>query len=195
LAALSGRGPVLDAALIEMARAMAERTVHPLASLLRLFTPPRLGRPLRSGREPAAPAAPSPPGAGRHRAALVQLGIAEDPVERYAALVRSALDEGSAAIVVAPEVREGSRVLEGLAERFPDDAAVVHSGLDPAERSAALWSVAAGERRLVLGGRAAVFAPPVGVMPLGVVVVHAEHDRSLKEQRAPYYDARDAALE
>jgi primosomal protein N' (replication factor Y) len=118
--------------------------------------------------------------------------MAEDPVERYASLVQGALDRGRGAIVVAPEVREGSRVLERLAERFPDDAAVVHSGLDPAERSAALWSAAAGERRLVLGGRAAVFAPP---FPLGLIVLHAEHDRSLKEQRAPYYDARDAAFE
>lgn len=189
VAALSGKGPVLDAALIEMARAMADRTVHPLASYLKLFTPPRLGRPPKN---PAPLPPSSDAGAGRGDVTLVRLGAAEDPVERYAALVRDALDRGRGAIVVAPEVREGSRVLEGLAERFPDEAAVVHSGLDPAKRSAALWSVAAGERRLVLGGRAAVFAPP---FPLGVVVVHAEHDRSLKEQRAPYYDARDAALE
>src|SRR4051812_21995858 len=45
LAALSGRAPVLDEALIAMARAMADRTVHPLASFLKLFTPARLGRP------------------------------------------------------------------------------------------------------------------------------------------------------
>jgi primosomal protein N' (replication factor Y) (superfamily II helicase) len=190
LAALSGRGPVLDAALVEMAAAMARRTVHPVASFLRLFTPPRLGRP---GRGPA-PAPPAQPAPGPHRAVLVRLGPAEDPVERYAALVRSSIDEGGGAIVVVPEVREGSRVLEGLAALFPGEAAVVHSGLDPAERSAALWSVAAGERPVVLGGRAAVFAPPLPLGGGGVIVVHAEHDRSLKEQRAPYYDARDAAL-
>src|SRR4051794_37002189 len=64
LAALSGRGPVLDAALVEMAAAMARRTVHPVASFLRLFTPPRLGRP---GKGPA-PAPPAQPAAGLHRA-------------------------------------------------------------------------------------------------------------------------------
>jgi primosomal protein N' (replication factor Y) len=200
LAALSGRGPVLDAALIRMAGTLAERTVHPLASYLKLFTPPNLGRPPKTPPSPpAAPFGPAPhphpatePPASRRAPtpALVRLGVVQDPVERYASLVRSALDAGRGAIVVVPEVREGSRVLEGLAALFPSEAAVVHSGLGPAERSAALWSIAAGDRPLVLGGRASVFAPP---FPLGLVVVHAEHDRSLKEQRSPYYDAREAA--
>ena len=86
-------------------------------------------------------------------------------------------------------------VLERLERAFGGEAAVVHSGQGPAERSRALWSVARGERRLVLGGRAAIFAPafPPGV-PLGLVVVHGEADRTLKEQRSPYYDAREVAL-
>jgi primosomal protein N' (replication factor Y) len=187
LAKVSGRGPVLDDALIGMARVLAHRSVHPLASYLKLFTPPNLGRAPRTLPAPRGPAAPR----AAPRPVLQRLGAAQDPVEQYAALVRAALAEGTGAIVVVPEVREGSRVLDGLAALFPSEAAVVHSGLSPAERSAAMWSVAAGDRLLVLGGRAAVFVPP---LPLGLVVVHAEHDRSLKEQRAPYYDARDAAL-
>ncbi|MEO7803973.1 MAG: hypothetical protein ABIS18_06160, partial [Actinomycetota bacterium] len=58
-------------------------------------------------------------------------------------------------------------------------------------RSAALWEVARGQKRLVLGGRAALFAPPVAG---GLIIVHQEHDPSYKEQRAPYYDARDVAI-
>jgi primosomal protein N' len=112
-------------------------------------------------------------------------------VRFYAGLVSEALGKGQGAIVVVPEVREGSEVIERLASEFGDEVAVVHSGLDPGERSKALWEVALGRKRVVLGGRAAVFAPP---FPLGVLIVHAEHDRSLKEQRGPYYDAREVAL-
>ncbi|HLI57405.1 MAG TPA: hypothetical protein VKY26_10305, partial [Actinomycetota bacterium] len=67
-------------------------------------------------------------------------------------------------------------------------------GQEPAERSRALWSVARGERRLVVGGRAAALVPAFpATAPLGLIVVHAEEDRTLKEQRSPYYDARVVA--
>ncbi|HVL51440.1 MAG TPA: primosomal protein N', partial [Actinomycetota bacterium] len=43
IAAVSGRGPVFDAELLQMSRALARRYVHPLSSFLSLFTPVRLG--------------------------------------------------------------------------------------------------------------------------------------------------------
>ncbi|HWD07861.1 MAG TPA: hypothetical protein VHA57_02085, partial [Actinomycetota bacterium] len=125
---------------------------------------------------------------------LRRLGPRENAVALYADAIGAALGNGRGAIVVVPEVREGSVVLGGLQRAFPDDAAVVHSGQQPAERSKALWSVARGERRVVVGGRAAALVPAFPASsPLGLVVVHAEEDRTLKEQRSPYYDARVVA--
>jgi primosomal protein N' (replication factor Y) len=83
-------------------------------------------------------------------------------------------------------------VLERLEKAFGEEVAVVHSAQEPSERSRALWDVARGRRRVVLGGRTAALVPafPQG---LGVVIVHSETDRTLKEQRSPYYDAREVA--
>lgn len=185
LAAVSGRGPVFDAELLAMSKVLARRYVQPLSSFLSLFTPIRLGR--RGSLWPErTPSSDRPP----VERVLWRLKPGEDPLERYAALVESELAAGRGVILAVPEVREGSRILGALAKRFPDDAAVVHSGVDPADRSKALWEVASGRRRLVLGGRAALFAP---AFELGAIVLHQEHDPSFKEQQSPYYDARVAA--
>lgn len=184
IAAVSGRGPVFDAALLEMSKVLARRYVSPLSSFLSLFTPARLGR--RGALWPEAPGSDKRP----VDRALWRLRPGEDPLPRYAELVGQELGAGRGVILAVPEVREGSRVLGALAGRFPDDAAVVHSGIDPADRSKALWEVASGRRRLVLGGRAALFAP---AFALGAIVLHQEHDPSFKEQQSPYYDARVVA--
>ncbi|MGH2603966.1 MAG: hypothetical protein ACRDJ9_31850, partial [Dehalococcoidia bacterium] len=186
IAAVSGKGPVFDASLLAMARALSRRYVQPLSSFLSLFTPVRLGR--RAALWPQHDVGGRTTGSRT----LLRLGPGEDPVGRYAEAISGALAGGRGAIVAVPEVREGSRVLEALAALFPGDAAMVHTGVDPAERSRGLWSVAEGSRRLVLGGRAALFAP---AFPLGTIILHQEHDPSFKHQQAPYYDAREAALQ
>ncbi|HEX2053563.1 MAG TPA: hypothetical protein VHJ78_07570, partial [Actinomycetota bacterium] len=185
IAAVSGRGPVFDAPLLQMCHRLSRRYVAPLSSFLSLFTPVRLGR-----KGPLWPERPAPVHEAPSERVLWRLRPGEDPLPRYAELVAAELEAGRGAIVAVPEVREGSRILGALAERFPDQAAVVHSGVDPADRSRALWEVAAGRRRLVLGGRAALFAPG---FDLGAILLHQEHDISYKEQQAPYYDARVVA--
>jgi primosomal protein N' (replication factor Y) len=189
LAGVSGRGPVFDEPLLAAARALARRSVHPLSAYLHLITPPQMGRRMRRAGEPppATPSVPAPPPGSR---TLRRLAPAADPVAGYAEAIRGCLATGRSALVVVPEVREGSVVLDGLARLFPSEVAQVHSAQTPAERSAALWSAATGERRVVLGGRAAVLAP---ARQVGLLVVHAEEDRTLKAEHAPYYDARTAA--
>jgi primosomal protein N' len=185
IAAISGRGRVFDSKLLRMAESLARSYVQPLSSFLALFTPPRVGRPVQTWPEPDWE-----PAEGTKK--LVRLGPGDDPVDRYAESIARELEVGRGALIAVPEVREGSRVLERLAQLFPGEAALVHSGLEPAARSKALWAVAEGRKKLVLGGRAALFAPPFNV---GTIVLHQEHDPSFKHQQAPYYDARRVAAE
>lgn len=185
IAAVSGPGPLLDHQLIEVARNLARRYVHPVSSFLRLFTPPQVGR----GRKRFSQTVPEVRGNGG--VTLRRLEPGGDPFPIYEDAIRSELSRGLGAIVAVPEVKEGSRVLEGLTKAFSDRAANVHSGIDPSERSAALWEVASGTRDVVLGGRGAVFAP---AFACGLIIIHQEHDDSFKEQKRPYYDARVAAL-
>ncbi|MGH2771326.1 MAG: hypothetical protein ACRDJF_12520, partial [Actinomycetota bacterium] len=181
---VSGSAPIFDEALLSALGQMAHRYVQPLASFLRLVTPGRMGPPAATGDIPEAVA---PSGDGLPLRTLRRLAPREDPLGIYVDLIGQGLRRGRGAIVVVPEVGDEAALLRRLQESFPEEAAVVHSGRSPAERAAALWSVARGERRVVLGSRAAVLAPS---LPLGAVIVHQEHDRSLKETRAPYYDSR-----
>ena len=169
-----------------MARTMARRYVHPLRSFLSLFTPARLGRP----RASSAPVERAHRESVRHL--VWHIGPSTDPLPRYAEEIDRVLVSGRSAIVCVPEVHEGSKVLDALEASFAADAAIVHSGVDPADRAAALWEASEGRKRLILGGRAAIFSP---MADAGLIIVHSEHDRSLKEQRAPYYSAVEAAIQ
>jgi len=67
---------------------------------------------------------------------------------------------------------------------------VLHSGLTEAERRDERLRIAAGEARIVVGARSAIFAP---IPDLGLVVVDEEHDASYKHESDPRYDARTLA--
>ena len=193
VAGVSGSGLVFDAALLGAARAMARRTVHPLSAFLRLMTPPTMGRRMTRHQPASAlggPLAALRPPVRPPRRVLRRLGPTEDPVTVYAAAIGRVLESGRGALVVLPEVRHGSRVVEGLEERFRGQAAVVHSDQSEADRSRALWSAARGSCPVVLGGRGSVFAP---AFDLGLVIIHGEDDWALKSEGAPYFDARDMA--
>jgi primosomal protein N' (replication factor Y) len=177
---------LFDEDLLSVMRAMARRFIAPLPSFLRLLTPARLGKGVPPGATQSGELTAG--AAARH---LWRPAPGEDPLAFYVQLVKETLATDRGALVMVPEVTEGSRILEHLRIEFGSEAALVGSDQDPKERSIALWSVAAGQKRLVLGSRAAAFAP---AFPLGLIIVHSEHDRSFKEQRAPYYDAREVAL-
>ena len=74
---------------------------------------------------------------------------------------------------------------------FGDQVAVLHSGLSLGERYDAWRSLRAGDRRIAVGARSALFAP---LSNLGVVVVDEEHDGSYKQSESPRYHARDLAI-
>lgn len=94
-----------------------------------------------------------------------------------------------AAIVLVPEVRYGSLVLDSIARHLPSMARV-DSAQDETERSSAWVAMAAGHR-LCGGGRSAVFTP---APDLGLIVIDEEHHQTYKEDRSPRYDARWVAL-
>jgi primosomal protein N' (replication factor Y) (superfamily II helicase) len=97
--------------------------------------------------------------------------------------------DGSA-IVAVPEVRYGSPVVDALGVIWPD-IAHIDTATPPAERAAGLLRLAEGHG-LGAGGRAAVFAAAPN---LRVLIVDDAHHPSFKEERAPRYDARRAAVE
>jgi len=180
LAAWSGHGP--DAATIELAEWVAARWgSERLRPLLVSATPHRrirsIGQPVRRRR-------PS------------DLRDASDGARRL-------LTDGGGVIRVTPS-DDVIPILLAAAERGP--ALVIHPSepvrllLAARLRAAGLtvallpddWALAGAGTDVVVGGRAAVWAP---VPDLAAVVVLDEHDDSLQEERTPTWHARDVAIE
>ena len=107
--------------------------------------------------------------------------------EVYLRACAAALERGRDAIVLVPEIALTPQTLGRFQARFGDLVAVLHSGLSEAERRDERERISAGDARIVVGARSAVFAP---VRSLGVICVDEEHDPSYKQESDPRYDAR-----
>ncbi|MBN1103784.1 MAG: primosomal protein N' [Deltaproteobacteria bacterium] len=111
--------------------------------------------------------------------------------EVYFRAVRSVIELGRKAILMVPEIAL-AMTMEGIfRSRLGERLAVYHSGLGEGERFDQWMRMARGEVDLVIGARSALFAP---LTDLGLVIVDEEHDSSYKQEEAPRYQARDAAV-
>jgi primosomal protein N' (replication factor Y) (superfamily II helicase) len=109
----------------------------------------------------------------------------------YLEAVREAVDAGRGAIVLVPEIALTPQTIARVRGVFGGAVAVLHSALSDGERADAWRAIAAGERRVVVGARSAVFAP---LSDLAAIVLDEEHDSSYKNGEAPRYHARRVAL-
>lgn len=124
--------------------------------------------------------------------------------EVYLRLIERLLkrDPRAGVIVLVPEISLTPQAVARYASRFAGVAgssgeplagavAVLHSGMTSAQRHAQWRRIRAGEARLVVGARSAVFAP---IENLRLIVVDEEHDASYKQDQLPRYHARDVAV-
>jgi len=106
--------------------------------------------------------------------------------EVYLAAIEHCLALGRSAIVLIPEVSLTPQLIGRFAERFAGDIAVLHSRLTPSEKAHEWRRLRAGEARVAVGPRAAVFAP---LEDVGLIVVDEEHSTTYKQNRVPRYHA------
>lgn len=133
-------------------------------------------RRLRAGEQPRAGVA-ALPGEGR---ALI--------ADAVAATVAS----GRGALLVVPDARDVAVFTEAVREVLPDGAVTcLTADLGPARRYRAWLSIRRGQARVVVGTRAAAFAP---VADLGLLACWDDGDDLLAEPRAPYPHARDVLV-
>ncbi|HQL50236.1 MAG TPA: primosomal protein N' [Kiritimatiellia bacterium] len=111
--------------------------------------------------------------------------------EVYLQAIAHALQRGLGAIVLVPEIALTPQTVQRFASRFGARIAVLHSALSDGERYDEWHRIRNGEAVVVVGPRSAVFAP---VRNLGLIVVDEEHEPSYKQDEAPRYNARDAAV-
>ncbi len=109
-----------------------------------------------------------------------------------AAAVAATVSSGRGALVVVPDARDvAAFAAAATAVLGPGSVTELTAGLGPAPRYRAWLAVRRGSARVVVGTRAAAFAP---VADLGLTVCWDDGDDLLAEPRAPYPHARDVLV-
>ncbi len=111
--------------------------------------------------------------------------------EVYIPLIRACLQAGQGVIFLIPEIALTPQMVERFQGEFGSTLAISHSQLSDRQRLRQWHKIAAGECRIVIGARSAVFSP----MPnLGLIIVDEEHEQSYKQDNNPRYNGRDLAV-
>jgi primosomal protein N' (replication factor Y) len=164
---------------------------------------PRISAP--SGQPASQVVAPGPALTAEQRAAILAMtegagyrawmlhGITgSGKTEVYFHLVASALEDHGQVLLLVPEINLTPQFEARIRARFPFTPLVsLNSGLAGGERAANWLAAQAGEARIVLGTRSAVFVP---LPRLKLIVVDEEHDSSFKQIEGMRYHARDLAV-
>ena len=110
--------------------------------------------------------------------------------EVYLRAAESAIARGRTVLVLVPEIALSPQTARRFAARFGEQVAVLHSGISDGERRAVREAAIAGDVRIVVGARSAVFVP---LPDVGLIVVDEEHESAYKQGDDPRYDARRVA--
>ncbi|HNS52024.1 MAG TPA: primosomal protein N' [Anaerolineae bacterium] len=135
------------------------------------------------------------PGASEPRSVLLRGAPGSGKGELLLRAVEQTLAAGRRALVLVPEVSLTAQALRRFEARFPHRVALLHGQQTLGQRYDAWDAVRRGQADVVIGSRAALFAP---ISRLGLVVVDEAHDPSYKQQDPfppPAYHACDVALE
>jgi primosomal protein N' (replication factor Y) len=111
--------------------------------------------------------------------------------EVYLRLAEKCLAMGKSVLLLVPEIALATQLEEYFLARFAEEVALLHSGLSNGERLEQWSMILAGEKRLVIGARSAVFAP---ASDIGLIVVDEEHDGGFKQDDGLRYHGRDVAV-
>jgi len=206
--------PVLRPEVATLARDVADRYAGTLADVLRLAVPPRHARaesqPQRApaAASPVAPIAAPDPGdwaayptgpafltalaEGRAPKAVFTALPGEDWPRRVADAVLATVHSGRGAIAVVPDARDLERLDAAMTATLgPGTHVALHASLGPAERYRRFLRASRREVPVVVGTRAAAFAP---VENLGLVAIWDDGDDLYAEPRAPYPHALQVLL-
>lgn len=129
--------------------------------------------------------------AARYSVTLLDGVTGSGKTEVYLTAVAEALRRGKQVLVLVPEIALTAQWLSRFEERFGALPAQWHSDSTPTQRRHAWRAIAAGQARVVVGARSALFLP---FPRLGLIVVDEEHDGSFKQEEGVIYQARDMAV-
>ncbi|MGH2597715.1 MAG: hypothetical protein ACRDH7_17405 [Actinomycetota bacterium] len=213
-----------DEEMLGLMRWVSERYISPLAAVIGRVAPPRVASeegsveggggtlaplarpshaPLRGGPAAGTPAWPSDLFSSYRNGVFLQAAISsgsgvfvlrpapEDEVGAVVATVGRCLAGGRRAIVLVPEASPVPATATAIVQAFGERVGLLVGG-DKRARYRRWLEIGEGKYDVVVGTRPAVFAPISG---LGLIAVSRESHPAHREDRAPYYHARDVALQ
>ncbi|MDR1449188.1 MAG: primosome assembly protein PriA, partial [Propionibacteriaceae bacterium] len=192
-------------------RAVADHCGGIFCDVARLAVPPRHAATEKAASQPAGPAAPPvlrpsaldayPAGSGylealaagaSPRAAWTVIPTAApagDWADGFAAAAAAVLASGRGAVLIAPDAKDCARLMAAVSRRIdPSLIAEQRADLGPAARYRGFLKVLRGQARVVVGTRAAAYAP---VADLGLAALWDDGDDSHRDLRSPYPHSRD----
>ncbi|MFC0623902.1 primosomal protein N' [Kribbella deserti] len=200
---------VLSPEVADLCRAVADRYAGVFADVTRLAVPPRHAKVEGEPPQPDQPVAPvgdlsewSPyPHAQSFldaltrkeapRAAWRAIPGADWP-RAFAQAASVCAAAGRGALLLAPDARDLARLADACVDVLgPDGFVTLSADLGPTARYRAFLMALRGNTRVVIGTRAAAFAP---ITNLGLVAIWDDGDDSYAEPRAPYPHAREVGL-
>ena len=198
-----------DPPMLELFRWVAHRYVAPLAAVIGRAVPPRVAGEEAGASHPDAVRAPAARGprtsvlpayrgagamlraiADRETAAFALRPAPEDEAAVIAESVAACLASGRRALVVVPEADPVPSVATALQDAFGGRVVSLVGG-DRRERYRTWMRIARDEGDVVVATRPGVFAP---IHDLGLVAISRESHPALREDRAPYFHAREVGL-
>jgi primosomal protein N' (replication factor Y) len=109
----------------------------------------------------------------------------------FLTIAKDMLQSDKAVIYLVPEISLTHQVVTVFKAEFGKEVAILHSGFTPSERLKTWLSILAGDSKIVIGVRSAVFAP---VKNLGLIIIDEEHENTYKSNFTPRYHARQVAM-
>ncbi len=109
----------------------------------------------------------------------------------YCKAAAEVVRRGGGCLVLVPEISLSTQLVDRFREFFGEQVVLSHSGLSASERYMAWLRAGAGEAKVVVGARSAVFSP---LKNLALIIVDEEHEPSYKQSDVPRYNARDVAV-
>lgn len=128
---------------------------------------------------------------GTFHVALLDGVTGSGKTEVYFEAVAETVRRGKQALILMPEIALTGQFRDRFAARFGERPLEWHSELTPRTRARNWAAIAAGEARVVVGARSALFLP---YADLGLIIVDEEHDQAYKQDDGVRYHARDMAV-
>jgi len=130
-------------------------------------------------------------GKGGYSVTLIDGVTGSGKTEVYFEAVAETLRRGRQVMILMPEIALTAQFLDRFSVRFGVPPTEWHSQLSPRKRARTWSALAAGEIKVVVGARSALFLP---YADLGLIIVDEEHDPAYKQEDGARYHARDMAV-